>query len=248
MEDRHFREINSLWTLVDPLTVQQAAALIAGEEPNAVDFSGGEANHFRDPESGYTDSSGITWIRTAYVALINAILAGNLKAKLIHDSRPVDEADTQDLIDRMESGEYFDVNYSHLAGDDEDHVEGYFIKKKPDWTKTMLDVQTLKEWLISKNMKTGFFFGNEVTVNDYLDMDHPRYSARLAAAIKVWEAMEDENLLSGKSPKIAMAEWLQSRYKELGLIHNEKISKNAIDNVVSVVNWQTGGGAPSTPS
>ncbi len=248
MKERDYREVNRLWALVDPLSVQQAAALIANVEPSSVVFASGVASYFQDPETGSNGTDGITWVNTSYIALINAISSKKLKAKVLHDSRPIDAADSQNLIDMMECGEYSNPDYHHLAEADEDYVEGFFVKKQPSWDRTMIDVDNLKSWLSSKNMRTGFFFDNTEEVSGYLDTNHPRYSAKLAAAIKVWEAMGDENLLNGKTPKNAMTEWLTSRYKELELVHNEKVSNNAIENVVLVVNWQTGGGAPKTPS
>jgi hypothetical protein len=248
MKEGSYKDINPLWALTDPLTVQQAAALIANVEPSSVVFLSEGVSHFQDPETGSNDTDGITWVNTSYIALINAISSRKLKARLIHDSRAVDEADSQSVFDIMDSGEYISANFQHVSEDDEDYVDGFFVKKETNWAKTMIDVDNLKSWLSSKNMKTGFFFDNTVVVSGYLDTNHPRYSAKLASAIKVWEAMDDENLLNGKMPKNAMTEWLTSRYKELELVHNEKISKQAIDNVVLVVNWQTGGGAPKTPS
>ncbi len=247
MEEKYYRDIDPLWALNDPLTVQQASALIAGEEPNAVVFSDGHASHFENPETGYTEAGGISRVQTAYKAMINAILVGNLKAKIMHDSRPFDEDDQRNLIDLMELGEFYNVRPENVAEEGEKYLNEYFIKEKPNWATSLVEVDEVKEWLVRRNMRTGFFFEGTDTVNDYLDKGHPRYSAKLAAAIKVWEAMDDENLLSGKSTKSAMTEWLETRYKELELVHNGKISKNAIENVVAVVNWQTTGGAPKTP-
>lgn len=248
MEEKSFRDIDPLWALNDPLTVEQAAALIAGEEPNAVVFSDAKAWHFENPETGHTESVGISRVQTAYKALISAIMVGKLKAKVMHDSRPFNDDDQRNLIDLMECGEYFNVGQQHVAEEGEKYLNGYFVKEKPNWATSLVGVDDLKNWLISRNMKTGFFFESKEKVSDYLDRAHPRFSAKLAAAINVWEAMDDENLLNGKSPKTAMTEWLTSRYKELGLVHNGKISNNAIENVVAVVNWQTTGGAPKTPS
>lgn len=247
MEDKESRYIDSLWALVDPLTMEQAAALIAGVDPNIVVFSNEVAQYFCDKETGHTKSTDISRVNTAFSALRNAILAKKLKAKIMHDSRPFDESAQRDLIDLIESREYFNLGPEHVAEEDEKFHSGYFIKEKPNWSATMIDLDELKKWLISMNMKTGFFFEKKEKASHYLNQDHPRYSAKLAAAIKVWEIMEDENLLAGKSAKSAMTNWLQANYKELELVYNGKISNNAIEQVVSVVNWQTSGGAPKTP-
>ena len=73
------KDINPLWSLVDPLTVEQAVALIAGFDPNSVDESG---NWFKNRETGLTDSDGVTWVQTAFAALVNAINVRKLKATI----------------------------------------------------------------------------------------------------------------------------------------------------------------------
>jgi hypothetical protein len=111
-----------------------------------------------------------------------------------------------------------------------------------------VEVDALKAWLLSKNIKPAFFFGESTKEPDYLNPTHPRYSAKLAAAVKVWLAMEDTNLLNGKKPKAVMEDWLQSRYSELGLVYKGEINKTAISEAAKVSNWETDGGAPTTPA
>ncbi len=80
-----------------------------------------------------------------------------------------------------------------------------------------------------------------------MDESHPRYSAKLAAAIKAWEAMDDESLMSGMKPQAAMAAWLESRWAELGLSWDGKRNNTAIAEVAKVANWDLLGGPPKTP-
>ena len=91
----------------------------------------------------------------------------------------------------------------------------------------------------------------------YLDPNHPRFSAKLAAAVRVWEAMEDETLLRGKSPYAAMENWLETNYETLGLTHKRDnlkngykagdINKTAITETAKTSNWKPEGGPPTTP-
>jgi hypothetical protein len=127
-----------------------------------------------------------------------------------------------------------------------------------DWDRTLVHASDIKHWLLSKNLKPEFFFSTEVKNTSYLDKDHPRYSAKLAAGVKVWLAMEDDQLLNGKAPIPAMDSFLTSNYKELGLIHNQDsaqhgykkgdINKGAIREIAKIANWNDKGGAPSTPT
>jgi len=74
--------IDPLWCLVDPLTVRQAAALVAGADPTLVRFdANGDPSHFEN-DSGLTDSQGMLSVRIAFAALVNSINAGLLKATI----------------------------------------------------------------------------------------------------------------------------------------------------------------------
>lgn len=125
--------------------------------------------------------------------------------------------------------------------------------------KSTVQTVSLKAWLTSKGMAQGFLFGgNNTGTPDYINPDHPRYSPKLAAAVQVWQAMQDPNLLGKKSPKTAMELWLATNYKRLGLFHEQddasksksfkagEPNKTAIEEVAKVANWHTKGGATPT--
>lgn len=83
----------------------------------------------------------------------------------------------------------------------------------------------------------------------YLDPAHPRYSIKLAASIKVWLAMDDEQLMRGKRSLTAMSEWLQKRFTALGLTTRDgAMNKTGIAECAKVANWDVKGGAPPTPT
>jgi hypothetical protein len=84
----------------------------------------------------------------------------------------------------------------------------------------------------------------------YLDPAHPRYSAKLAAAIQAWLAMDDERLLRGKRPRTALEDWLADNFVSLRLTNSRDGSMNntAKEECAKVANWDTRGGAPATPS
>ncbi len=142
---------------------------------------------------------------------------------------------------------YYDINGNPCGEIDES------VSVHASW----LDVASLKEWMTKRGLRPLFFFPTATESPDYLDPKHPRYSGRLAASIMAWLAMEDENLLTGKSAKDSMEKWIESRYKEFGLIHqksNEKngykagdMNKSAIADSAKVANWNEDGGAPKTP-
>lgn len=82
-DPRAYQEINQLWSLVDTLTVEQAAALIAGFDSNSIDESG---NGFKNGQTGLTDSEGIAWVQTALTPLVDAVNAVRLKATIRHSA------------------------------------------------------------------------------------------------------------------------------------------------------------------
>ncbi len=131
----------------------------------------------------------------------------------------------------------YDIN-GNQCGEIEDSI---------NLVESRVAVDSLRDWLKTRGIRTGFFFPTTPDAPDYLNQNHPRYSAKLAAAVKVWHAMEDENLMRGKAVKDAMREWLESRYRELGLTWKGEINKSGIDEAVKVANWKTDGGATKTP-
>lgn len=159
-----------------------------------------------------------TGYQAAKHALMNGLRSGTLPGNLV----PLFE---------------YDIN-GHIIGDQPESV---------DPNASRIEVDALKQWLKARGITGGFFFPDAVMAAEYLDTRHPRYSAKLAAAVKVWQAMEDENLLSGKSAAKAMKDWMQSHYRELGLVWNGEINNTGIEEVAKVANWQTTGGSPRTP-
>jgi hypothetical protein len=111
---------------------------------------------------------------------------------------------------------------------------------------------SLKPWLSERGIKTGFLFDtkSESPSNDrqdYLDPDHPRFSPKLAAAVRAWQAIAQAGTPTRISPKRALANWLTAHAKELGLADKSgKSNAKGIAEVAKVANWQTSGGAPRT--
>ena len=147
---------------------------------------------------------------------------------------------------------------------DEHDFNGNPVGEIPGTTNidaSIVERDSLVQWLRSREVNTGFFFPQADRASgepDYLNPKHPRYSFRLAAAVRVWQAMEEENLRRGKGPIPAMEDWLSSRYKELGLVHRQSNQKSgyekgdrnggAISQVAKIANWNPDGGTPETPT
>lgn len=207
----------------DAYSLRDAAALICGYRPSRVTDAG------RGPFilDGWDDASDEPY-QGILKGLMHAVRRGTLTADVQYQSK-----------------------YPHIP--DPDFCDGSIGYGDPvgdiDLAATTASRDDLIAWLDSRGYRPPFFFpGRDSDQPDYLDPAHPRYSAKLAAAVKVWQAMEDDNLLSGKSAPDAMSEWLGSRYRELGLVWNGEINKTGIGEVAKVANWQTTGGSPKTPT
>lgn len=236
-----YKKINHLWSLADPVTVEQAAALIAGYDPNLCRFNSNGGAWFED-ETGFSSSSENIPLQTAYAALINAINGQRLRAFLVFDAEPRYRAGLDNLKERgyWRGGDLFEVQ-----GKSPDDGEAYVIDREPNWDKSTIARQDLVAWLEKSGIRNGFFFPAATDSPDYLDPKNPRYAPKLAAAVSAWQAVTHPN---GKHPKQALEKWLREHAAEFGLTDDKgKPNVTGIAEVAKVANWQPGGGAPKTP-
>jgi len=242
--------IDPLWKLADTLTITQAAALVAGYEPNEVRFNAYGGVYFEN-ENGSTESAGGQSVKTAFEAIKNAIFSGKLKGKIIHDSRPIDHADEQSLIDILEYGECNNASYEVLCSDDEHIYNHFFVKNSPNFEKSFVTADDLRAWLLSKGFSKGFLFSGKALEQDFFDKNNPCYAPKLAASIRAWEAVSTEQKYkdNGKTVKKNLENWLTAHAADFGLLKDDgEINNDAIVNQVSKVsNWNDKGGASKTP-
>lgn len=216
------------WHFCEDLTVVQAALLILGHDPSELQSEVFKENTLFKPAGFDAIFSGIT----------QAIINEKLNARFRSEAYELHGFVT------VRNGERFD----RLAIGNDGEVCRIAYKKKPNWDLTTVNVDDLKAWLLSRNIKPAFFFDEQSSnTPDYLDPNHPRYSEKLAATVKVWLAMNDSNLLEGKAIIPTLENWLESRYKELGLTYKNEINKTAIKECAKVANWNPDGGATKTP-
>lgn len=152
----------------------------------------------------------------AKTAISNALRRGAIKGKLIPKYD-------------------YDIN-GNICGTFEDSI---------DLAESRVEVESLRLWLTSRGIRTGFYFPTATDAPDYLDPKNPRYAPKLAAAVRAWQAVTDP---SGKHPKQALMKWLRENATGFGLTDDEgKPNETGIEEVSKVANWQPGGGAPKTP-
>jgi hypothetical protein len=111
---------------------------------------------------------------------------------------------------------------------------------------TLINIDDLRVWMKSKGFGRHFFFFPEGIAGEFANPNHPRYSAKLAAAVDAWNAMEGD-VLKAKTPKQAVQKWLRLEALRYGLTDNDgKPIETAIEEISKVVNWKLSGGAPSS--
>ena len=111
---------------------------------------------------------------------------------------------------------------------------------------SIVEVESLKAWLVTKKITSGFFFDKRSDIPGYLDPTNDHYSPKLAAAVKAWLALEGKKV-EGMPEKQALENWLTTHADEFNLRDGSKLSKSGIKEAATVANWNTKGGAPKTP-
>lgn len=156
-----------------------------------------------------------------YAVLLQALGSGLAKGTLTGERIPRCEVDTN-------GNEYVEV-----AG-------------SVDVERSTVERASLVKWLADRGHRTGFFFPDADTgTPDYLNPAHPRYSGKLAAAVRAWESVTDP----GKtSPKQALEKWLNEHAARFGMTNDDGMPvKQAVAECAKVANWKPDGGAPKTP-
>lgn len=231
------------WRLCEELNIVQAALLVVGEDASIAEYA--EDWDAQNRPKGYEAA------KTAICSgLKNFVSYGNELDEYVVQTNglPIDhpsELDTNEylssLFNRSISGTLvpqsdFDMNGNEIG----------FIKDTIDVYKSMVNAESLKQWLRYKGFTTGFFFPEQVETMDFLDPLNPRYAPKLAATVRAWQAVTD----AGKrSPKQALDKWLREHAAEFNLTNDEgKPIEQVITDCSKVANWKQTGGAPKTPN
>lgn len=217
------------WRLNDELSVVHAALLIAGFNPADYSYVEDWEPHNRPAE-----------YQAAFSALKNAIMAKRLPATVRHGAK---YKGFIEWLENVEEEPNYDEDVARING------SSYIYKQEPDWFLTTIYLECLRDWLIKRGFKPRFFFPTATNKPDYLDIQHPNYSPKLAAAIEAWLAVTDTPELSkAKSIKQTIMIWLRSHAGRFGLIKDDgNPNESGIEEVAKVANWETKGGAPRTP-
>ncbi|MBD8555450.1 hypothetical protein IFT84_13140 [Rhizobium sp. CFBP 8762] len=233
------------WKLSDELSVIDAAILITGNDP--------ETKHEEYVGEGFSretvmvQTTEYDGFEAVFKALKNAIFSNKLRVSAVF---PVVE--NPDYNSR--NGGHLTAmlrNSSHLFEMRQLNVWKHdalvYLKGEPDWSQSTIEVEDLKDWLKKRHVFPSMFFpvGNpdiEADPDNFMNPNHPRYSAKLACAVAAWKAVTDAG--KNKTPKQTIEAWVTNNGVRFGL--PEVVGATALEEISKVANWQTQGGAVKT--
>jgi hypothetical protein len=259
------------WRIVDDLAVIDAAILITGNNPSnketVYDVQEGITIFNSDGTEAKRQVIDYPNFEPVFKSLRNAILRNKLRATIAFQARteiPYSDAHSMTGEPIYQTLPYVDLEYEvevkyhgllrakdfktslHLGSpfDAVKNSESVWIHNEPDWTQSTVDVDDLKDWLDAKGFFPAFFFPKGAA-GGFRDKQHPRYSPKLACAIAAWENVERP--LKNMSVKESVASWVQSNGVNYGMADESGVIPNkAVEQVATVVNWNTKGGANPT--
>jgi hypothetical protein len=130
----------------------------------------------------------------------------------------------------------------------QDHGGWEVDETRYDFAASTVEVSSLIKWLSSRGFSGGYFFTENDSKGGLRDPDHPRYTPKLAAAVQAWESFDESSSAPG-TVKQRLAKWLRLHAAEYGLTDDEgKPRETVIDQLATIANWATKGGAPKAES
>lgn len=117
-----------------------------------------------------------------------------------------------------------------------------------DYAASTVEVNSLIKWLSSRGFSSGYFFADDDSNAGLRDPNHPRYAPKLAAAVAAWESFDEASSAPGTA-KQKLAKWLRLHAAKYGLTDDDgKPRETVIEQLATIANWATKGGAPKAES
>ncbi|MBU2837204.1 hypothetical protein HF292_007460 [Acidithiobacillus ferruginosus] len=243
MVDYEYKTPSPLWALHDQFTVLEAAMLHYGVDP--------KDDQWDSDFAGRTFDNAHTQVEIISAAIKKAVTGGKLKASIRYPIHWVENS-AWGITEEVLATTWPNMRYM-LTGEDhppEEDRECIVVVKSPDWNKTTIEREDLREWLRSRGVTNGFFFSEAERQGEpeYLNPKHPHYALKLAALVRAWEYVSNTpDYERGKSVKQRIEKWLTVNAESLGLADEEGMPrKGTIQDISPIANWDTKGGAPTT--
>jgi hypothetical protein len=127
---------------------------------------------------------------------------------------------------------------------------GYNGEEETDWYRSLINIDSLCDWLRNRNFIDGYFFSIQGDSAPLSNKTGAFYAPKLAAAVRAWnEVTSSPEALNGKTPKKALEIWLRKHANEYGLTNKDgNPNELGIEEICKVANWKPSGGASPTPT
>lgn len=200
---------------MDILSVNDICAMLAGRNPNDVGYDYQYEGYFL---AQYNNDEQRNTFDSLLKILTRAIRNKELKATIVVYN-----------------------NTSNLTNID--LQKDWLVLAEIDTSQTTVTKVDLKAWLESKGVYPEVFFPNG-RKDDYMNPNHEAYSPELALCVKAWETAQIADY-PNQTPKQFMIDWIQANAKSYGanVQNNGKLGDKKADELASIANWATGGGA-----
>lgn len=223
-----------LWRLSSDYSVVDAAILITGNDP-ALNFE----ERWRRVES---KSKGF---EAAYTSLRNSILTNKIPAQLVYGTEKEIYGDELYVsIANKETVETLRGSMSYIKSSGWEKRD-FRILLYPDWNNTLISKDNLKEFCSSMGIYPRFLFpkGREEGV---MDKENERYSKKLACALAAWNNY-DPSRYRVSSIKEGIKKWVKANAVTYDLLNESgDVPNDVVEQIATIVNWNTKGGAPKT--
>ena len=241
-----YKTPSPLWAMHDAYTVGEAARLHYGVDPTD--------NEWDNDFAGNTDDEAHRQVGIISSAITRAITSGKLKARIAYPWQWVEDNSFGWDDERLAtySPASFQLEEDERSPDADGLYTGCIIRRDPDWNRTTIDREDLREWLRSRGITDGFFFSEAERKGEpeYLNPKHSHYAPKLAALVAAWEYVNaNPDYAHAKTTKQKIEKWLNENAATYGLTDDDGMPrKSQIGELSAIANWDTRGGAPTTPN
>lgn len=262
--DTDFEEPNKnmdFWRWCEHLSVMEASMLAVGLDPSLYEPSVPERlreGHFHkigssNHTTNYFHSSQFVPV---FRATTYAALNGEVPCDFAHHARTIPTITVGDRdFDGLPEPDEESISYEFLIRSDAPvssnfeipfygNLRRFYFIKEPDWQRSIIKIDDFKSWMQRRGRRPAFFFPDaDENSEAFRNSAHEHFSAELDFAVTVWQALLPERTYTG-GVKAAIEQWINANPEAWK--GDEPISKAAKDRIITLVNWNKGGGAPKT--
>ena len=231
------------WRIAKEISVENAAILMVGGDPEAVDPIDSGLNFGDDHEQKRT--TGHKGFQSALNALTGAILSGDIPVQIRYRPRNDSDIAVSRTIDLGSAKTDHAAKFFRFGnGDLRIEIGTINFRAEPDWAKSMVRVDNLRDWLRSEGENQGALFPPSTPETlPFMNPDHDHFAPELHFAITAWQALETQTI-GKRGSKPVIEEWLDTHSHAWR--GDGEVSATAKDRIAVVINWRRSGAPKSS--